>query len=151
MSECVNVLMCVYVNNVSQLSIVSQLLLLIDWFNCSLNHTNIVLYLYIYKSNSNFEIMFRMFRRPIRQIVYSYERNIKMKTNFWPFLRFGDELVKYLCFGTVVSTGGGRVGLQFAGLCLTLLFVQLFDRLDLFLQFHSSVLEPDLDLPFGQT
>lgn len=35
-------------------------------------------------------------------------------------------------------------------LCLFLLFVQLLDRLDLLLQLHTSVLEPDFDLAFGQ-
>lgn len=37
------------------------------------------------------------------------------------------------------------------GLRLLLLLVQLLDRLDLLLQLHSPVLEPDLDLPLRET
>lgn len=38
----------------------------------------------------------------------------------------------------------------FLGLGLLFLFVQLFDGLNFLLQFHTSILEPDLDLAFGE-
>ena len=67
-------------------------------------------------------------------------------------VQYSDDLCeKHLCFAGIVGIGWGRVGLQFGSLCLSLLFVQLFDRLDFFLQFHSSILEPYLDLAFSQT
>ena len=40
---------------------------------------------------------------------------------------------------------------QFGSLSLLLLLIQLFDGLDLLFEFHSTVLEPDLDLSFGET
>ena len=48
----------------------------------------------------------------------------------------------------VAVVTGGR-GLR--RLRLLLLLVQLLDRLDLLLQLHPPVLEPDLDLALGQT
>lgn len=43
--------------------------------------------------------------------------------------------------------GGGGLG----GLGLLLLLVQLLDRLDLLLQLHAPVLEPNFDLPLCET
>ena len=52
-----------------------------------------------------------------------------------------------------IGRWGGWIGTGAlcAALLLLLLFIELFDGLDLLFEFHAPVLEPDLDLTFRQT
>ena len=57
-------------------------------------------------------------------------------------------LLPRLLLGIVRLLSTGR---HFGRLGLLLLLVQLFDRLDFLLELHAPILEPDLDLPLGET